>query len=50
VVTQQVLASFRLAEERNRVISTFGQHVSPAVVEKLLAQEVELAARSGTCA
>ncbi len=28
--------------ERNRIISTFGQHVSPAVVEQLLNQDVEL--------
>ncbi|HWW77008.1 MAG TPA: adenylate/guanylate cyclase domain-containing protein, partial [Pyrinomonadaceae bacterium] len=28
--------SFEQAEERERVVSTFGQHVSPEVVEKLL--------------
>jgi adenylate cyclase len=31
-----MLDSFRLAEERNEVVNTFGQHVSPAVVDKLL--------------
>jgi adenylate cyclase len=34
--------SLRLIEERNRVVGMFGQHVSPAVVEKLLTQEVDL--------
>lgn len=29
--------------ERNRVVQVFGQHVSPAVVDKLLAQQTEIA-------
>ncbi|MET0647263.1 MAG: adenylate/guanylate cyclase domain-containing protein [Pyrinomonadaceae bacterium] len=35
-IKKRLLHSFRLAEERNNVLSTFGQHVSPAVVDKLL--------------
>lgn len=37
-----IAASIHHVEDRNRVISIFGQHVSPEVVEKLLRQEVEL--------
>jgi len=33
----QLAAGLRLVEERNRITSVFGQHVSPAVVERLLA-------------
>jgi adenylate cyclase len=35
-IKRRMLDSFRLAEERNEVVNTFGQHVSPAVVDKLL--------------
>ncbi|HJQ34608.1 MAG TPA: adenylate/guanylate cyclase domain-containing protein [Pyrinomonadaceae bacterium] len=35
-IKKRLLDSFELAEERERVVSTFGQHVSPEVVEKLL--------------
>lgn len=35
-IKRRLLDSFRLAEERNEVVNTFGQHVSPAVVDKLL--------------
>ena len=35
-IKRRILDSFRLAEERNNVVSTFGQHVSPVVVDKLL--------------
>jgi len=35
---QQFSNSIRTVEERNKIISMFGQHVSPAVAEKLLAQ------------
>jgi adenylate cyclase len=35
-IKRRTLDSFRLAEERERVVNTFGRHVSPAVVEKLL--------------
>lgn len=37
-IKKRLLDSFRIAEERNNIINTFGQHVSPAVVDKLLAQ------------
>lgn len=36
-IRRQIAASFRHVEERNRVAGVFGQHVSPAVVERLLA-------------
>jgi adenylate cyclase len=35
-------AALRSVDERNRVVSTFGQHVSPAVVDQLLSQDVDL--------
>ncbi len=38
-IERRLLNSFALLEERNRVTSIFGQHVSPAVVEKLLSQK-----------
>jgi adenylate cyclase len=41
-IRTQLENSFRTVQERNRVVSTFGQHVSPAVVDKLLSQDVEL--------
>jgi adenylate cyclase len=42
-IKQQFTNSLRVIEERNQIISMFGQHVSPAVAEKLLAQpELEL--------
>ncbi|HMV45314.1 MAG TPA: adenylate/guanylate cyclase domain-containing protein, partial [Leptospiraceae bacterium] len=37
-IERRLLHSFALLEERNRVTNLFGQHVSPAVVEKLLTQ------------
>lgn len=37
-IERRLLNSFALLEERNRVTNLFGQHVSPAVVEKLLTQ------------
>jgi adenylate cyclase len=40
-IQRQIAASIRHVEDRNRVIGLFGQHVSPAVVEKLLSQQVE---------
>ena len=46
IVSQQIRRQFQRAlrsvEEQNRILSMFGQHVSPAVVERLLSQEVEL--------
>ena len=48
-VTSQIRArqlnSFRLVEERNKVTSIFGQHVSPAVVEALLNQKEQSESR-----
>lgn len=41
-IRRQLANSFRLVEERNRVLGIFGQYVSPAVVDKLLTQEVGL--------
>ena len=35
-IKRRMLDSFKLAEERNNIMSTFGQHVSPVVVDKLL--------------
>ena len=35
-IKRRMLDSYRLAEERNEVVNTFGQHVSPVVVDKLL--------------
>jgi adenylate cyclase len=34
--------ALRTVQDRNRVVSMFGQHVSPAVVDQLLNQDVEL--------
>lgn len=41
-IRRQLANSFRLVEERNRVLGIFGQYVSPAVVDRLLAQHVGL--------
>ncbi len=38
-IRQRQLNSFRLLQERNKITSIFGQHVSPAVVEALLHQK-----------
>jgi adenylate cyclase len=38
-IKKQFVNALRTIEERNRIVNVFGQHVSPAVVEKLLAQE-----------
>jgi adenylate cyclase len=40
-IKKQFTHAVRSVTERNRIVSVFGQHVSPAVVEKLLAQETE---------
>ena len=39
---RQIVRSFETLEERNRIVDMFGQHVSPAVVDKLLGQDLEL--------
>jgi adenylate cyclase len=41
-IRRQFAHSIRTVQERNRVLNIFGQHVSPEVVQKLLAQEVDL--------
>ena len=41
-IRAQILNTFHVLEERNRVVNMFGQHVSPAVVERLLQQDVEV--------
>jgi adenylate cyclase len=41
-IRRQIMRSFETMEERNRIINMFGQHVSPAVVEMLLGQPVDL--------
>jgi adenylate cyclase len=38
-VRRRFMSAFRALEERNRVLDVFGQHVSPTVAEKLLAQK-----------
>lgn len=37
---QQLAKSLRAAEERNQIVGMFGQYVSPAVVDRLLTQNV----------
>lgn len=44
-IRQRQLNSFRLVQERNKVTSIFGQHVSPAVVEALLHQKEQSESR-----
>jgi adenylate cyclase len=41
-IRRQFARALRSVEDRNRVVSMFGQHVSPAVVDQLLNQDVEL--------
>jgi adenylate cyclase len=41
-IRRQFTRALRSVEDRNRVVSMFGQHVSPAVVDQLLNQDVEL--------
>lgn len=41
-VRQRFLNSLRLIEDRNRVVLMFGQHVSPEVANRLLAQKADL--------
>ncbi|HEY9840241.1 MAG TPA: hypothetical protein V6D23_07305, partial [Candidatus Obscuribacterales bacterium] len=41
-IKKQLLAVLASQEEKNRVVSMFGQHVSPEVVNKLLSQPAEL--------
>lgn len=39
---KQIISSFHSIQERNNIANIFGQHVSPAVVEKLLHQPTEM--------
>jgi adenylate cyclase len=39
IIRQRVTGTLRTVEERNRIVSLFGQHVSPLVVDKLLNQQ-----------
>jgi adenylate cyclase len=41
-IRKQFLRALHSVEEQNRILGMFGQHVSPAVVDRLLSQEVEL--------
>lgn len=41
-IKQRILKSFEMIEERNRINRTFGEYVSPAVVEKLLTLKPDL--------
>jgi adenylate cyclase len=41
-IKRQFMRAMQSIEEQHRIVSMFGQHVSPAVVERLLTQEVEL--------
>jgi adenylate cyclase len=41
-IRRQFIRAMRSVEEQNRILGMFGQHVSPAVVDRLLSQEVEL--------
>jgi adenylate cyclase len=41
-IRRQFATALRMVQDRNRVVSVFGQHVSPAVVNRLLNQDVEL--------
>lgn len=40
-IRRQFAAAFQSTRDRDRVVSMFGQHVSPAVVEQLLRQDVD---------
>jgi adenylate cyclase len=41
-IKRQFMRALRSVEEQNRIVGMFGQHVSPAVVERLLSLDVEL--------
>ena len=41
-IKRQFTRALRSMEEQSRILGMFGQHVSPAVVEKLLSQDVEI--------
>jgi adenylate cyclase len=41
-IKRRMIHALQSFEERNRIVQLFGQHVSPAVVDKLLGQHAEL--------
>jgi adenylate cyclase len=41
-IKRQFIRALHSVEEQNRILGMFGQHVSPAVVERLLTQDVEI--------
>lgn len=41
-IKKRILDSVRTAEERNQIVNMFGKHVSPVVVDQLLAQGADL--------
>lgn len=41
-IRRQFVRALRSVEEQHRIVGMFGQHVSPAVVDRLLGQDVEL--------
>lgn len=45
-IKKRVHHSFQASEERNKIVNMFGQHVTPAVVNKLLEQKKELASET----
>ena len=45
-IRKRMALSLQLVEERNEVVSKFGQHVSPQVVDKILAEKKELHSES----
>jgi len=48
-IQRRFMNTFRMIEERNRVIHMFGQHVSPAVVDKLLGQKRDVSEVRHVC-
>jgi len=47
-IKKRILNSFEMAEERNRISRTFGEYVSPAVVDKLLTLKPDLRSENKT--
>jgi adenylate cyclase len=47
-IKKRILTSFQMAEERNRISRTFGEYVSPAVVDKLLTLKPDLRSENKT--
>jgi len=47
-IKRRILNTFQMAEERNRISRTFGEYVSPAVVDKLLTLKPDLRSENKT--